>query len=319
MNARSGPAPRIGISACLLGQHVRYDGGHKKDAFVTGVLARFVSLVAVCPEVELGLGTPRESIRLERDGELVRLVAPKSGRDHTDAMRRYAERRVAELEALDLCGYILKKDSPSCGMEHVRVHAGRRASRTGRGAFAAVILERMPLLPVEEEGRLRDLKLRESFVERVFAYRRLRDLLGGGADAADLVRFHAREKLLVLAHDPEAYRRLGRLVARAREVPRGELAERYANAYMAALGKLATRGRHANVLQHIAGHVKELATRDERAELSDAIADFRRGLAPLVVPVTLLAHHVRRHSIEYLAGQSYLEPHPRELMLRNHV
>ena len=319
MNARSGPAPRIGISACLLGQHVRYDGGHKKDAFVTGVLARFVSLVAVCPEVELGLGTPRESIRLERDGELVRLVAPKSGRDHTDAMRRYAERRVAEIEALDLCGYILKKDSPSCGMEHVRVHAGRRASRTGRGAFAAVILERMPLLPVEEEGRLRDLKLRESFVERVFAYRRLRDLLGGGADAADLVRFHAREKLLVLAHDPEAYRRLGRLVARAREVPRGELAERYANAYMAALGKLATRGRHANVLQHIAGHVKELATRDERAELSDAIADFRRGLAPLVVPVTLLAHHVRRHSIEYLAGQSYLEPHPRELMLRNHV
>ncbi|HEX9290522.1 MAG TPA: DUF523 and DUF1722 domain-containing protein [Anaeromyxobacteraceae bacterium] len=319
MNARSAPAPRIGISACLLGQRVRYDGGHKKDAFVTGVLARFVSLVAVCPEVELGLGTPRESIRLERDGELVRLVAPKSGRDHTDAMRRYAERRVAEIEALDLCGYILKKDSPSCGMEHVRVHAGRRASRTGRGAFAAVILERMPLLPVEEEGRLRDLKLRESFVERVFAYRRLRDLLGGGGDAGDVVRFHAREKLLVLAHDPEAYRRLGRLVARGREVPRGELAERYANAYMAALGKLATRGRHANVLQHIAGHVKELATRDERAELSDAIADFRRGLAPLVVPVTLLAHHVRRHGIEQLAGQSYLEPHPRELMLRNHV
>ncbi len=319
MNARSAPAPRIGISACLLGQRVRYDGGHKKDAFVTGVLARFVSLVAVCPEVELGLGTPRESIRLERDGELVRLVAPKSGRDHTDAMRRYAERRVAEIEALDLCGYILKKDSPSCGMEHVRVHAGRRASRTGRGAFAAVILERMPLLPVEEEGRLRDLKLRESFVERVFAYRRLRDLLGGGGDAGDVVRFHAREKLLVLAHDPEAYRRLGRLVARGREVPRGELAERYANAYMAALAKLATRGRHVNVLQHMAGHVKELATRDERAELSDAIADFRRGLAPLVVPVTLLAHHVRRHGIEQLAGQSYLEPHPRELMLRNHV
>jgi len=319
MSARSGPAPRIGISACLLGQNVRYDGGHKKDAFVTGVLARFVSFVAVCPEVELGLGTPRESIRLERDGGLVRLVAPKSGKDHTDAMRRYAERRVAELGALDLSGYILKKDSPSCGLEHVRVHAGRRTSRTGRGAFAAVILERMPLLPVEEEGRLHHLKLRESFVERVFAYRRLRDLLGGGADVGDLVQFHAREKLLVLAHDPEAYRTLGRLVARARELPRGELADRYAAGYMAALAKLATRGRHANVLQHMAGHVKELATRDERAELSDAIADFRRGLAPLIVPVTLLEHQVRRHGIEDLAGQSYLEPHPRELLLRNHV
>jgi uncharacterized protein YbgA (DUF1722 family)/uncharacterized protein YbbK (DUF523 family) len=315
----TGPAPRIGISACLLGERVRYDGGHKKDAFVTRLLARFVTFVPVCPEVELGLGTPRETIRLERDGDLVRLVAPKSGTDHTEPMRRFAERRVAELGRLDLSGYILKKDSPSCGMERVRVHEGTAATRAGRGAFAAVLLDRLPLLPVEEEGRLNDLGLRESFVERVFAYRRLRDLLGRRFGLDELVRFHTAEKLLVLAHDPEAYRKLGRLVARAKEARRGELADAYATMYMAALAKPATRGRHANVLQHMAGYVKELATRDERAELADAIADYRRGLVPLVVPVTLVKHHVRRHGIDHLAGQRYLEPHPRELMLRNHV
>ncbi|HEX8908210.1 MAG TPA: DUF523 and DUF1722 domain-containing protein [Anaeromyxobacteraceae bacterium] len=318
-SASGGPPARLGVSSCLLGERVRYDGGHKKDDFLTGLLARFVELVPVCPEVELGLGTPREPIRLQRDGDLVRLVAPKSGKDHTEPMRRFAERRVRALARLDLCGYVLKKDSPSCGMERVRVWGGRMPSRDGRGAFAAVLMAELPLLPVEEEGRLRDPGLRESFVERVFAYRRLKDLFQGRWTVGGLVSFHAAEKLLVLAHEPAAYQRLGRLVAGAKGAPRAEIARAYAEVFMSALARPATRGRHVNVLQHMAGYLKDLASADERQELAEAIEDYRRGLVPLVVPVTLVKHHVRRHGIAYLAGQRYLEPHPKELMLRNHA
>ncbi|HET9598132.1 MAG TPA: DUF523 and DUF1722 domain-containing protein [Anaeromyxobacteraceae bacterium] len=311
---------RVGISSCLLGENVRWDGGHKEDAFATGLLARFVTFVPVCPEVEVGMGVPRETIRLERRAGGVRLVAPGSGTDHTEAMRGWAERRVAQLARLDLSGYVLKKDSPSCGMERVRVHGAKGPpARDGRGAFAAVLMERLPLLPVEEEGRLHDLALRENFVERVFAHRRLRDLFTGRWSVGDLVRFHSAEKLLVLAHEPAAYARLGRLVAGAKGRDRADVAREYAEVYMGALRKLATRGRHANVLQHMAGYLKDLASPADRAELAEAIGDYRRGLVPLVVPVTLLKHHVRRHEIAYLAGQRYLEPHPKELMLRNHV
>jgi uncharacterized protein YbgA (DUF1722 family)/uncharacterized protein YbbK (DUF523 family) len=321
----SGPAEfpgaeeiRVGISACLLGQKVRYDGGHKLDHFATDLLARFVTFVPVCPEVEVGMGVPREAIRLERRAGAVLLVAPKSGTDHTGAMRAFSEARVRELEALDLSGYVLKKDSPSCGMERVRVWGGKVATRDGRGAFAQVLMERLPLLPVEEEGRLRDLPLRENFVERVFAYRRVKDFFAARWKLGDLVRFHAAEKLLVLAHEPAAYARLGRLVAQAKALPRGEVARRYAEGHAAALAKLATRGRHANVLQHMAGYFKDGATAEDRSELAAAIDDYRRGLVPLVVPVTLVKHHVRRLGVEYLAAQRYLDPHPKELMLRNH-
>ena len=308
----------VGISACLLGQNVRYDGGHKQDAFLTGALAEHVDFVPVCPEVELGLGTPREAIRLVRDGGLVRLVGRSSGADHTEAMARYARRRVAALARLDLDGFVLKKDSPSCGMERVKVYGGPVAARDGRGAFAAVLLDALPLLPVEEEGRLNDVALRENFVERLFASRRLRGLFSGRWTAGHLVAFHAAEKLLVLAHEPAAYTKLGRLVAAVRRLPREEVARRYAELYMRALGKPASRGRHANVLHHMAGYFKDRATADERRELADAIADYRRGLVPLLVPLTLVKHHVRRHRVAYLASQRYLDPSPKELMLRNH-
>jgi uncharacterized protein YbgA (DUF1722 family)/uncharacterized protein YbbK (DUF523 family) len=309
---------RVGISSCLLGEKVRHDGGHKQDPFAKDLLARFVTFVPVCPEVEVGMGIPRETIRLERREGAVRLVAPKSGTDHTHAMRAWSEVRVRELEALDLSGYLLKKDSPSCGMERVRVYGGKVATRDGRGAFASALMERLPLLPVEEEGRLHDLPLRENFVERVFAYRRVKELFGRRWTVGDLVRFHAEEKLLVLAHEPAAYARLGRLVAQAKALPRAEVAQRYAGLHAAALAKLATRGRHTNVLQHMAGSFKERATPEDRRELAEAIDDYRRGLVPLVVPVTLVKHHVRRLGVEYLAAQRYLEPHPKELMLRNH-
>src|SRR5512137_1443010 len=309
----------IGVSSCLLGQAVRYDSGHKKDAFVTGSLARFVDFVPVCPEVEVGMSIPRPTIRLERRGEETHLVDPKNGIDHTDAMRRYSERKVGEIEKLDLCGYVLKKDSPSCGMERVRVYTKGAPTKSGKGLFAEALVARMPLLPVEEEGRLNEPALRENFVERVFAYRRLKDLFRGRWSLGDLVRFHTAEKLLLLAHDTEGYRQLGRIVAKGKETPREELSARYGEIFMRSMGKPATPGKQTNVLQHMAGYFKDALPADEKAELHDAIRDYRRRLVPLVVPITLVRHHVRKLGVAYLAGQTHLEPHPKELMLRNHV
>jgi uncharacterized protein YbgA (DUF1722 family)/uncharacterized protein YbbK (DUF523 family) len=311
---------RIGISSCLLGHNVRYDGGHKKDSLVTGALAHFMTFVPVCPEVEVGMPVPRPSLRLVRQGGETRLVEPKHGVDHTEAMRRWAEERVRQLAKLDLSGYILKKDSPSCGMERVKVYSEKGPGlRDGVGLFARELMRQLPLLPVEEEGRLNDPPLRENFIERVFAYRRLRALLASRWTVGDLVRFHTAEKLLLLAHAPEAYRSLGRLVARAKELPRAEVESGYGEGFMEGLRKLATKGRNANVLLHMAGYFKEQLGPGEKAELHEAIADYGRGLVPLVVPLTLLRHYVRRHGSTYLEGQVYLEPHPKELMLRNHV
>jgi uncharacterized protein YbgA (DUF1722 family)/uncharacterized protein YbbK (DUF523 family) len=317
--SESGGPILIGVSSCLLGQSVRYDSGHKKDAFVTGLLGRFVEFVPVCPEVEVGMSIPRPTIRLERRGEEIRLVDNKNAIDHTDAMRRYAERRVAEVEKLDLCGWVLKKDSPSCGMERVRVYAKGAPTKTGVGLFAEALMKRMPLLPVEEEGRLNDPELRENFVERVFAYRRLKDLFRGRWTVGDLVRFHTAEKLLLLAHDTEGYRKLGRIVAQAKEIPRGELPARYGEIFMQAMSKPATLGKQTNVLQHMAGYFKDTLPDEEKAELHDAIRDYRSRLVPLVVPLTLIRHHVRKLRVAYLEGQTHLAPHPKELMLRNHV
>jgi uncharacterized protein YbbK (DUF523 family)/uncharacterized protein YbgA (DUF1722 family) len=309
---------RVGVSACLAGQSVRYDGGHKKDAFVTGPLARLVALQPVCPEVEVGMGTPREPVRLVRLGGQVRMIGHRSGTDHTGPMRRWAEARVRALEAEGLCGFVLKKDSPSCGMERVKVYAKGPAARTGRGLFAEALLRRMPLLPVEEEGRLADSRLRENFIERVFAYRRLKDFFASRWTMGDLVRFHSREELLFLAHDPEACRSLGRLVA-AEGRPRAKVASGYGEGFMRGLAKLATPGKHAKVLRHVAGFLEDLLSPAERSELHRAIDQFRRGLLPLVVPLTLLGHHVRRHRLASFQGQSYLQPHPRELALRSYV
>jgi uncharacterized protein YbgA (DUF1722 family)/uncharacterized protein YbbK (DUF523 family) len=311
---------RIGISSCLLGQNVRYDGGHKRDRFLLDAFGPFVEWVPVCPEVELGLGTPRETIRLERHRTGVRLVAPASGTDHTEPMRRYARARVSALEGEDLSGYILKKDSPSCGLERVRVYEAKGpASRKGRGIFAEQLVEHFPGLPVEEEGRLLDGRLRESFVVRVFAYRRLKDLFAGRWTVGDVVAFHTAHKLLLLAHSPAAYGALGRLVAGARRLPRQAFRERYSGELMEALSHPARLSRHANVLQHALGHISKALSGAERQELLDVIDDHRRGHLPLVVPVTLLRHHVHRLGVRYLEGQVYLEPHPKELMLRNHV
>ena len=224
---------RIGVSTCLLGERVRYDGGHKRDAFVNDVLGRFVKFVPVCPEMEIGLGTPREAIHLRREGKRLRLVGTKSDRDLTSTMSTYARRRVNELSRLDLCGYVLKAGSPSCGMERVPVHGGGSRA-TGSGLFAAELMSRLPLLPIEEEGRLRDPKIRENFIARVLAYRRLKDLFAPRWKLAALTSFHEREKAMLGPRDREA---LGRLVAKADELPRREISERYLAGFMAAIAK----------------------------------------------------------------------------------
>jgi uncharacterized protein YbgA (DUF1722 family)/uncharacterized protein YbbK (DUF523 family) len=299
---------------------VRFDGGHKRDRFVTDLLGAFVEWVPVCPEVEVGMGIPRPALRLVRRGDAVHMLEIKSGRDHTRGMRQFAARRVRELRSLELCGYILKKDSPSCGMARVKVYAEKGAGRRdGAGLYASALTQAFPSLPVEEEGRLNDPRLRENFIERVFAYRRLRGLFRGRWTNGQVVAFHTAHKLQLMAHSPVAYRELGRLVAECKAILRAEFRRRYTSGFMEGLARLATRGRNANVLQHAAGHLEKQLDAASRAELAQLIHDYRMELVPLVVPVTLIRHHVRRHGVEYLDGQVFLEPHPKELMLRNHV
>lgn len=314
------PAIRIGISSCLLGQEVRFDGGHKRDRYLTDTFGPFVEWVPVCPEVEAGFGTPREAMRLvDRDGRL-RLVTVKTNADVTEPLERAADRRVRALEKAGLCGYVLKKDSPSCGLLRVKVYDGHGVpARSGQGLFAAALTARFPSLPVEEEGRLVDPRLRENFVERVFAYQRLRDHFDGRWTTGTLVQFHTAHKLLLMAHSVKAYQELGRMVAGAKAVARADLQARYVEAFMTALANVATTRRHVNVLQHIAGYFKRELDAGDRAELQAVIDDYGRGFVPLTVPITLIRHHVRRVGVAYLQGQVYLEPHPKELMLRNHV
>jgi uncharacterized protein YbgA (DUF1722 family)/uncharacterized protein YbbK (DUF523 family) len=318
--------PRIGISRCLLGDEVRYDGGHTRDPFLVSTFGRFVEWVPVCPEVEAGMGTPREAIHLVASTNGVpsgpsplRLVGVKSGEDWTTRMTTFAASRVRELKAADLAGYVLKSDSPSCGLERVRVHNGSRVTRIGRGLFSEALVAECSNLPVEDEEGLNDPALRENFVERVFAYQRLRGLFSGRWTIHSLVVFHGTHKLQLLSHSRQGYAELGRLVADAVKHPRRDLSVAYQRVFMNTLARLATPGRHADVMLHAIGHLKRLIQSGDRDELLAAIEDHRRGIVPLVVPITLLRHHVRRHDVGYLKDQTYLEPHPRELALRNHV
>jgi uncharacterized protein YbgA (DUF1722 family)/uncharacterized protein YbbK (DUF523 family) len=313
-------AIRVGISSCLLGNEVRFDGGHKRDRYLTDTLGRFFEWVPVCPEVEMGLGTPRETLRLIGTPEAPRLVFGKSGGDQTEAMQAWARPRLDTLTKADLCGYILKSDSPSCGMERVRVYGSSGIpSKTGVGIYARALAERFPLLPVEEEGRLHDLPLRENFVERVFSYRRWKDLVGGRLTRGTLVEFHTRHKLLLLAHSPKHYTEMGRVVAKAKGLPPAELETRYGALFMTALRVKATTKKHSNVLQHILGYLKRDLDPRDKPELLSVMTDYARGLVPLIVPLTLLKHHLQRVGVPYILDQVYLNPHPKELMLRNHV
>jgi uncharacterized protein YbgA (DUF1722 family)/uncharacterized protein YbbK (DUF523 family) len=294
---------------------VRFDGGHARSPFVTDALGPSVEWVPVCPEMEAGLGTPRETIRLVTIDGTRRAVTTRSGQDVTPALQAAVDARVEALAGANLSGFVLKKDSPSCGVERVRVYtpAGAR-TRDGRGLFADALMRRLPLLPVEEEGRLGDPLLRDQFLNRVFGYQRLRAFFDGAWTISTLVGFHTAQKLTLLAHRPEGYRTLGRMVAGAATMPRADLTTTYQREYMAILAVPPTTGRHVNVLQHAAGYCSPHLDADDRRELHAAIADFATGIVPLVVPRTLCHHHARRQGHRWLLDQSYFEPYPKTLM-----
>lgn len=313
---------RLGVSRCLLGEKVRYDGGHQLDRFVAHTLGAHVEFVPVCPEVECGMPVPREAVRLVGDPARPRLVGRETGRDCTEQMESWAARRLDELAGEGLCGFVFKSGSPSSGLERIKVYpadGGRQpVSYRGAGVFARMFRERFPLLPVEDDGRLHDAKLRENFIERIFVMDRWQAVLARPGLGA-LVDFHTRHKLLVLAHGTEAYRELGRLVAGGKARAEEELFPRYGELLMGALTLLATPRKHANVLTHCLGYFKKQLSPDEKQEMLEVIERHRTGQVPLVVPMTLLGHYVRKYREPYLAGQVYLSPHPAELALRNHV
>ncbi|MBN2433095.1 MAG: DUF1722 domain-containing protein [Acidobacteria bacterium] len=312
---------RIGISSCLLGEKVRFDGQHKWDRYITGTLGQFFEWVPVCPEVEYGLPIPRETLRLVGDPQAPRLMTGKTKIDHTDGMLRWADGRLQELSKNDLSGFIFKSKSPSSGMSGIKVYRAEDGMPIGRGTgiFAGAFMRRFPLIPVIDEGRLHDLNLRENFIEKVFVYHSWQRFLADGPTIGRLVDFHTRNKLLLMSHSPKHYKLMGQLVARARQVPAAELYREYIGHLMAAFALLATTKKNTNVLYHIVGFFKKHLTPGEKQELIEVIDNFRFGYLPLIAPIVLVNHYVRKYDIDYLRQQTYLQPHPLELQLRNHV
>ena len=313
-------AIKIGISACLLGEAVRWNGVGAKDSFLTDTLGQFVRWVPVCPEVECGLPVPRETMRLVGDIAHPRLVTTRTGIDHTERMHSWARQRLARLESEDLCGFIFKKDSPSSGLMRVKVYNDKgMPEKKGTGIFARAFGEHFPRVPLEENGRLHDPTLRENFIEQVFTLKRWRQALQEGATLGRLVDFHTRHKLLLLAHSPAHYRQLGRLVATGRQQRAEVLLDRYEQGLLAALALKPTIKKHVNVLQHMLGYFKAELSADEKREMLTLLDRYRQELVPLIVPLTLMNHYVRKYEKTYLADQAYLNPHPVELKLRNHA
>jgi len=311
---------RVGVSRCLLGEEVRFDGGHKRDRFLTEVLGRYMEWVPVCPEVEAGLGTPREAMRLVGDAEHPQLMTSTSGRNLTKPLAEFSIRMLETLDQLKLSGYVFKKDSPSCGIERVKLFNGHgMPTRNGVGIFARAFKERFPLVPIEDEGRLCDPALRDNFIERIFCYHRWQLLIRRPFTRGSIVAFHTAHKYLLMAHGRVGYQSLGRLVAQSQRYPLKRLAALYGRLFMTTLAVKATKNKHVDVLQHLIGHLKKRLLPNERAELDELVRDYHQGLVPLIVPVTLIKHYVAMLEIGYIQNQVYLNPHPKELMLRNHV
>ena len=311
---------RIGISSCLLGNEVRWNSGHKLDKYLAHTLGQFVEYVPVCPEVEAGFGVPRESFRLVGVPDSPRLVTFKSKTDHTDRMLTWAQKRVRELEKEELCGFIFKSDSPSSGMIRVKVYNEKgMPHKIGIGMFARAFMEHFPLIPVEDDGRLNDPIIRENFILQIFTMKRWRDSLARKRGIGTLVDFHTRNKLLMLSHSPKHYRLMGKLVAEGKKMPLGDLYDQYQLLLMEALRLKTTIRKNINVLQHLMGYFKKQLSGDEKQELLEAFDQYRSEYVPLIVPITLINHYVRKYDQPYLKQQTYLNPHPLELKLRTHV
>jgi len=309
----------IGVSACLLGAKVRFDGGHKHNRYIEGLLGEHFSFVSYCPEVAIGMTIPRDPIRLvNTDGE-IRVVASRDPDvDYSKQLTRYGNEVAGAIQHLR--GFIFKKDSPSCGIERVKVYTENGyPKRNGTGFFANEIMKQNPLLPVEEEGRLNDHVLRENFVNRVYVYDRWMELVKSGVSKSRLIDFHTRHKYLLLAHNQQVYRELGRKLSSLERVDVDEFAQEYILAVMTTLKQKANRKTHVNVLQHLLGFLRSCLDGDDRAEILNAIKAYGKGEYPLIVPITLLRHHFRRNPHPFVSQQIYLAPHPDELMLRNNI
>ncbi|OFE11066.1 hypothetical protein PHACT_14455 [Pseudohongiella acticola] len=308
----------VGVSACLLGEEVRFNGGHKFHSYIDKTLGEYFSFRTFCPEVDIGLGIPRRPIRLiRRDGDVTCVDFEDDQLDYTQALIASADAQRSWQAGL--CGFILKKDSPSCGMERAKVYDGKQTVRDGVGIFAERLMQNFPELPVEEEGRLGDAVLRENFIQRVYVMHRWRQLTSAGITVASLTDFHARHKLILMSHCQKTYRELGPVLASARKDTVAELAPRYIGILMSALKKRASRGDHVNVLQHIQGYLRDHLDTDDRAELVDALQRYRLGQLPLIVPITLLNHHFRKHPNDYISRSWYMHPYPPQMSLQNHI
>ena len=296
---------------------MRYDGGHKRNVYITGTLSQYFEFRPICPEMAIGLGVPRPTIRLVDEGSGIRVLGVKdSTLDVTDNLRTFSQEACGKLG--NLSGYILKKDSPSCGMERVRVYNSKdMAEKRGRGVFADTLIQTWPNLPVEEEGRLMDPVLRENFIERVFIFYRWQQLINNGLTAKKLIEFHTQHKFNLLAHDETTYRQLGRMVAELNKDNLQAIANNYVDLLMSGLKKPATRKRHTNVLMHVMGFFKGQLSGDDKQEMLELLESYRNGQLPLVVPITMMKHHLRRYPHPYIEQQFYMNPYPEELMLRN--
>lgn len=306
---------QVGISACLLGQEVRYDGGHKQSRFCRYELTEYFDFQPICPEMAIGMGTPRKTIRLVEDDQRIRLQASDGSIDVTESMEAFSEQQTKRLSHLS--GYVVCAKSPSCGMERVSVYspAKNNASRDGVGLFTAKLMANNPLLPVEEDGRLNDAILRENFISRVYAYHDWQCMQQSGLTVSKIMQFHSRYKYLLMAHNPERYRQLGPVVANLSENDQAGF-ERYIIEFMAIMKHNISRKNHCNVLQHLQGYFKKQLSSEQRQELADHIINYKKGMLPLLAPVVLLQHYLREHPNDYLSAQVYLNPHPMALRLR---
>lgn len=311
---------RVGVSECLLGHSVRYDGGHKHNSYITDTLGQFFDFVYVCPEMECGLPVPREALNLRGDPAGPRMITVKSNIDHTDDMNRFCKAKIEELKKEDLCGFIFKSKSPSCGLYRIKIYQDSKSQfRSGRGLFAEVFVKSFPLLPVEDEGRLNDARRRENFIEKVFCYQRWKDFMNANPDYKKLIDFHACQKLQMMAHSTKHLVRMGKLVAAGKTISPDRLFIDYEVNLMEALSLKATVKKNVNVLHHIIGYFKKLISTDEKNEILEIIKRYALHQIPLIVPLTLINHYIRKYRVDYLSRQTYLQPHPAELMLRNHV
>ncbi len=315
----------LGVSSCLLGEKVRFDGGHKQDTFILKKLAPFAEFKSFCPEVSIGLGIPREPIRLVMNtqsgvhAEQIRVVGTKNeSLDVTEKLQHCAESQQSWLQNLD--GYIFKKDSPSCGVERVKLYKDGHPTRQGGvGQFSYVVMQNNPLLPVEEEGRLNDARLKENFVQRVYIYKCWKMMVKKGLKAKDLIAFHSRIKYVLMSRSQKDYRELGRLISDLKKEELETLSEKYIRSVMGVLKKVSSRKNHVNVLQHIQGYLKQDIESNDKQELAKLIHDYRESKIPLIVPLTLLRHYFRKHPDGYIEQSWYLKLYPDELGLQNTI